>query len=616
MEILYLWIKSYKMIHEVGYNFSGLYRFSYDAQMEILHLQINQHHIDGFFEVGKERLGAELTNLTAIVGQNGTGKSTVLHFVKDHVLGNEAMEAPSILAVKEYEGEESRLILYVHESIAIQASNHEEFGFELRRYTYTDGKLDNRTTKFPEHPAISNTSIIFFSNIFDGSFYAGESAPVLNISTNYLVAYDRDEFKRAYQRVAVISDALLHRFKEVERQVEFVFSDNFTQVRFSGQIPERIEVGIYESEVLSERYAELFPKLLNFVNSFQHRTIRLCLLHHAFIEAISFFAAVPDFLEKQIDAFQVDTNLSEEETIMKWFADMIIAMQEYPRDDFMRGEFEEAANIFVHIVEMIIYLEMKMPKPWQPKDHFYFSIENDREEFWSFFKLYKKSYGFQPYLTFDWQDMSSGEKALLNIYSRFYHVHHRCQDNLIVLIDEGELYLHPQWQKELVKNLVEFLPQVYRKEGGKRRIQVILTSNSPFVASDLPSFNVIFLNKAANKLLVMDGLEEHNQTFASNINTLLANSFFMKDGVIGSFAKYKINRVIQMLVKGSDQTVSDNRDEIKNTIHIIGEPLIKNKLLQMLEDRLKIKLVSLDDEIAELKQRIMALEEAKQHDSN
>ncbi|ARU63850.1 hypothetical protein CBW65_09485 [Tumebacillus avium] len=257
-----------------------------------------------------------------------------------------------------------------------------------------------------------------------------------------------------------------------------------------------------------------------------------------------------------------------------------------------------------------------MPKPWQPKDHFYFSIENDREEFWSFFKLYKKSYGFQPYLTFDWQDMSSGEKALLNIYSRFYHVHHRCQDNLIVLIDEGELYLHPQWQKELVKNLVEFLPQVYRKEGGKRRIQVILTSNSPFVASDLPSFNVIFLNKAANKLLVMDGLEEHNQTFASNINTLLANSFFMKDGVIGSFAKYKINRVIQMLVKGSDQTVSDNRDEIKNTIHIIGEPLIKNKLLQMLEDRLKIKLVSLDDEIAELKQRIMALEEAKQHDSN
>ncbi|MEM5650776.1 hypothetical protein AAHB57_28520 [Bacillus cereus] len=55
----------------------------------------------------------------------------------------------------------------------------------------------------------------------------------------------------------------------------------------------------------------------------------------------------------------------------------------------------------------------------------------------------------RDFITFSWRDMSSGEKALLNIYSRFYYVSNQPEllehfdDDLIILIDEGKyIFIH------------------------------------------------------------------------------------------------------------------------------------------------------------------------------
>ncbi len=75
MEILYVWIKSHKNIHEQGFNFSPDLRFTYDPQAGALKINDRRHlGLPNFF-------GREISNITAIVGENGSGKSNLLEFL-------------------------------------------------------------------------------------------------------------------------------------------------------------------------------------------------------------------------------------------------------------------------------------------------------------------------------------------------------------------------------------------------------------------------------------------------------------------------------------------------------------------------------------------------------
>ncbi|WP_392486859.1 AAA family ATPase [Haloimpatiens sp. FM7315] len=150
----------------------------------------------------------------------------------------------------------------------------------------------------------------------------------------------------------------------------------------------------------------------------------------------------------------------------------------------------------------------------------------------------------------DEKRLSSGENALLNSYSRFYAAKQKIQGrykNLIILMDEPELYFHPEWQRSLISYLIDFLKNVFREYN----IQVIMTSNSSYIISDLPKENIIFLEKENEKCKVCDN-KNFKQTFGANIHTLLTNLFFMEN-TIGEFANQKIKAVAKGL---SEDTAS------------------------------------------------------------
>ena len=67
MELVYLWVEEYKNIKNQGFNFSP--RFECESDGENLTIT-EKEHIENFF--GKN------INITAIVGENGSGKSSVL----------------------------------------------------------------------------------------------------------------------------------------------------------------------------------------------------------------------------------------------------------------------------------------------------------------------------------------------------------------------------------------------------------------------------------------------------------------------------------------------------------------------------------------------------------
>ena len=76
------------------------------------------------------------------------------------------------------------------------------------------------------------------------------------------------------------------------------------------------------------------------------------------------------------------------------------------------------------------------------------------------------------------------------------------------------------------------------------------------------------------------------ETFGQNIHTILKNEFFM-NSTMGEFAKRIIQEISQKLQSKSIMEINELLT-IENKIGMIGEPIIKNHLMKLLEDHRSI----------------------------
>jgi predicted ATP-binding protein involved in virulence len=209
---------------------------------------------------------------------------------------------------------------------------------------------------------------------------------------------------------------------------------------------------------------------------------------------------------------------------------------------------------------------------------------------------------------FKWsREISSGEKALIILFSRVYDTINKLDKDksYVILLDEPDIYMHPEWQRNLLQELINFVKYYFEDQ----KVQIILTSHSPFVISDLPRENVIFLDKDDDGKCKVVESSEKKKTFGANIHTLLSDGFFM-ESTLGEFARSKISWVMEILDKNIEE-IRKEEEKIRTIINMIGEPIIKNKLMKMLEDKLKLNLIGVDERIRRLEEEIKALKEIK-----
>ena len=70
------------------------------------------------------------------------------------------------------------------------------------------------------------------------------------------------------------------------------------------------------------------------------------------------------------------------------------------------------------------------------------------------------------------------------------------------------------------------------------------------------------------------------QTFASNINELLAESFFLKGGFAGEFASEVINDLVQYLL-GNSSKRQWNMKSADQLIELVGDDVVKMQLRKL-----------------------------------
>ena len=206
--------------------------------------------------------------------------------------------------------------------------------------------------------------------------------------------------------------------------------------------------------------------------------------------------------------------------------------------------------------------------------------------------------------------LSSGEEKLLylfvNIYDYILSMKTSGVTKFTIIVDEPDTLLHPNWQKKILSLVVTFINTFFKDD----IFNIIITTHSPFILSDLPKQNIIFLEKDDK---TGDCINTTNDVdinpFGANIHTLLSHGFFMKDGLMGEFAKNKIDTAIKYLNK--TKLSEDELIYCENIISIIGEPIIKRQLQKMLDSKRLSEIDLIKKQIVELQLELTKKENKK-----
>lgn len=207
--------------------------------------------------------------------------------------------------------------------------------------------------------------------------------------------------------------------------------------------------------------------------------------------------------------------------------------------------------------------------------------------------------------------LSSGERQYLFTFSALlYHVfnikmtpvnrpHYRLAN---LMLDEVEICFHPEYQRTLVYRLIELLRQF--RLNYRFSINIILTTHSPFILSDIPKSNVLYLENGKSV-----GETIYKDTFGANVNDILHQSFFLKKGFMGEFARDKIQSVIDFFnSKNSSKWTKESSLEFIEKV--VSEPILQRQLRSLYEKRYDLrdnKIEKLESEIERLKQKLKDL---------
>jgi len=578
MELLYIWIDNFRSIKQQGFNFGGKYTFSFDCENDKLFCEENSLFIKDFF-------GSKIKNVTALIGKNGSGKSTFLDFIKLNISADIGGTNLSYLCLFKIEGREE-IFIYNSTRKKLKLPKGKEKLFAIAPKGRIDGDLASLRYL---------TAFIFYSPILDFNYNTQYSQ--FDISTTNLL---RDMKLSEFQASSCTLDDLI--LKEVKSQL--YFASNYSNI-LPFKLPETL---IMSPNLLNEKaITRHYNK--NIENDFFNLKI-----YQQYREIIK-----TDLYEKRSKRELHYTEISES---IFWHSIhyLLLSNKKAELSNFLsKNSFDSTSKNPTWELLKNLYTEESVNKflpRWTLIESFFNQLRDMNEDvlyyFWARFNfeinplrnfkkvdkllsVYSQLSVVGDFLRFNWSGLSSGQQSLFAMFARFYQIKDKLKSfveeksnnrvsihgmspfkgnpEVVIMLDEGESHLHPQWQKEFINIITEYLPDII----GVSKIQLILASNSPFLISDLPHYNVVFLDEKNGKTKVK---ETPLSTFAANIHDLLSQSFFL-DSTIGSLAENKINEVIQWLNQDQELT-TEQADYLHKVLKLIDDLPVQDKLLQML----------------------------------
>jgi ABC-type hemin transport system ATPase subunit len=616
MQIAYLWIEEFRGIKQQGINLNGQFNFIYDSKSHSLSVSENLDFIDEFY-------GKSISSITAIVGENGAGKTSILDFIKDRIGHERPIRNKMVLVYSENNTTSFKVVINTSEDKFKIIHTIPKSRFKLTIIHLKDILLKYKNNELEEpksfsSPLIANSTrltrgfyrskqpsllelipdfkksiIVFYSNIFDYRTEASSSF-VYNLSTNFIEA--KESTKTRFVEIKSQVDLLIRKnilpedlgitppeFISARIRIPRSYPVRNDRLYFDDPIRSNINqfinlLAFHLTEAIKRSRIDSNVTLLVCVDLLANFCYEVCLGHKAIY--------VKEFIRQFTDTLTASKTIIDDVAILNHVINEINrSINQEIRifsPDTAKANNKLASNlkkVFDFIIDFRYRATIHL-------GYYTFTLRvsaEDANETKSFIEAYIGSINQRGLIEMNWQDMSSGEKARLAFLARLNSMKSDTLfkdfgqgKSIILLIDEGEQYFHPQWQKNYVQFLVTYLPKLFPDVN----MQIILTSHSPFVLSDLFRENIIYLakNPKTRRIAVIDNATKE-KTLAANIHTLFTDAYFMQGGLIGTHVQIKMQEILEPLAKGV--ATKEQAKTILRFINSIGEPILRTRLLNM-----------------------------------
>ncbi len=574
MHLCYVYIKEYKCLKDIELVIDCHYNYKYDQENKTLEISKNKEFPDNFW-------GENIYSITGLVGNNGAGKTVAMECLVTILEGlNKSINC--IVVYKEdtfmiYERIDISIIIpdktyYVK----ITDNNFPCFYYSGHFSPYYRGNAVNWALPGSESYIASDGVML----IKDISSYYKESSLTYKDYIHHLYAHVAQNNYRICMMLANVGIAKIIKKFIWPRYITF-------RINYSGEKSVRniiMEENIKRKEHGKTKANITIPSFNQLLDTNQYKS------KNDIFWSLLIFHNILNYLNEKWEYIEdlniindwgknIPKYLKSDNNIVEWF--------KYYVNNIKNKHIKDGLNKINNIIEVLYKYTNYI---YDDRDGFLYidckeeikSLSIIGEEILSNEDFYITSKFFNIYYSQSLDSntiLSSGEMELLNLFSRIYDAIHTKPNKLkktgplyLIMLDEAEIGFHPEWQRKYLNLLIEFLNALKTTDPQIPDYQIIISTHSPILLSDIPKNCTNYLKKDFNNTTTNVPKNDIGETFAANVFDLYRMSFFMEDGLIGEFACKKINELNSRIDGGEIEGII-------NEIKMIGDERIQEYLI-------------------------------------
>ena len=569
MKLIALVIKQYdRLFKEQIFNFSYEYKVDFNFETNELKIDKNPDYIENFY-------GESIYNISPVVGINGSGKTTILNLIGT----------------------------YLPDKYEQDPDNQYFFLFEI-------GKQEDKV-RFKV--SSNNLSVVTLQECWGQTFYRSQDGS-FDCDPEY---YDDTKNILYVNLLNKGGGTIGHTTLNQEGLAMFIYSYLWLSDRkiVSSVLSCSLEIDPYGLK----DYSDSIPRGINAIGFFIYKSI-----HNIFYEEDEFIKkCLSESLLSKCEKYLKEDVFDYEESGFNLLLDIVKELDQNEvkeKDNKLKDGTGKVRKEYVESIIAIVKIFKEIRENGSLIDNYSSSIllkysNNNRRLFEDLndrLLQYTKSKGPMRDLCYDLNKsfnnyyllketpdyhMSTGEGNLIEIFSQLYtylSMHEESSGDIILLVDELESGMHLEWSRRLIKVLIDNLSEILDIEGKGRKIQLSFTTHSPYMLSDIKPGNVIMIEK--NQETGYSEGKVLQNTFAKNIQEIMKENLI--DNIYGDFALAKINSMIERLT--GEEEKEGNEEELLKEIHLISEPILRNKLLEMYDKKYNTSEFSIEKQLQKL----------------
>ena len=558
MTLIALVIKQYdELFKNQIFNFSDEYKVSFDFETNELKIDKNPDYIENFY-------GESIYNISPIVGINGTGKTTVLNIISGYSPDKFEQDLDNQYFFLFEIGKHENKVRFKVSLQNLSVANLSEYG-ESPFYRNQDGSFELDSGYY------DGTQNILYVNLLNRGRGTLRYRTTLNqmglarFIHSYLWLSDRNIISSVLSCSLEIESYGLKPMPREIKAIEFliyksiynIFYDKVKLIKKFLSEPLLSKCENYLEENVSNHEDSGFNLLLDIVKELDKNEVK-----------DETRKIIKEYVESIIDIVNIFREIRDNGSLIDNKSSSILL--KYVNNN--RSLFEKLND------KLLRYTKSK-------------ELVNDR---YISLKKYNNDYALNE--TPDYH-MSTGEGNLIEIFSRIYSyllMYEKNAEDIILIVDELETGMHLEWSRRLINILIKNLSEILETEGMENKIQLIFTTHSPYMLSDIKPENVIMIEK--NQETGYSEGKVLQNTFAKNIQEIMKENLI--DNIYGDFALAKINSMIERL--NGEEEQEGNEEELLKEIHLISEPILRNKLLEMYDNKYNTSEFSIEKQLLKL----------------